>query len=60
MGAPEGGMKPPPRVQVQYGDPVAVDLQGWVRRYVALLMELEGVKVATTTPQPVHEASNDR
>ena len=50
----------PPRVQIRYGDSVAVDLQGWVRRYVHLLMELEGVKVATTTAPPVHEASNDR
>ena len=50
----------PPLVQVRSGDTVAVNLRDWVRQYVKLLMRAEGVKVATITPTPVQEASNDR
>ena len=52
-------MKPLP-VQIRQGDTLPVDFRGWVRQYVRLLVEVEGVKVATTTPPPVQEASNDR
>ena len=57
---PEGGSVKPPLVQVRSGDTAAMDLRDWVRQYVRLLMQAEGVKVATTTPRPVQEASNDR
>ena len=50
----------PPLVQVRSGDTAAMDLRDWVRQYVRLLMQAEGVKVATTTPPPVQEASNAR
>ena len=47
----------PPLVQVRSGDTAAMDLRDWVRQYVKLLMQAEGVKVATTGPAPVQEAS---
>ncbi len=49
-----------PLVQARFGDTLEVDLRGWVRQYVRLLVEAEGVKVASTTPPSVQEASNDR
>ncbi len=53
-----GGVKPL-LVQVRHGDTLPVDLRDWVRQYVRLIVEAEGVKVATATPPSVQEASND-
>ncbi len=47
----------PPLVQVRSGDTATMDLRDWVRQYVQLLMQAEGVKVATTSPASVQEAS---
>ena len=55
----EGGLTPPV-VLTKHGEILAVDLRTWVRQYVNLLIETEGVKVAKTSPPPVQEASNDR
>jgi len=47
-------------IQTRFGDTLEVDLRGWVRQYVRLLVEAEGVKVAKTTSPTVPEASSDR
>ena len=49
-----------PRVAVRDGDQLAIDLQLWVRQYVKLLMEAEGVNIGKATPRAVEEASSDR
>ena len=46
-----------PRVTVRDGENFA-NLRVWVRQYVKLLMEAEGVKIVRATP--VQEASSDR
>ncbi len=46
-----------PHVNVRDGDNL-VNLGMWVRQYVKLLMEAEGVNIVRATP--VQEASSDR
>ena len=48
-----------PRVNVRDGDNFA-NLRVWVRQYVKLLMEAEGVNIVRATPPAVQEASSDR
>ena len=47
-----------PHVNILDGDNLAIDLRVWVRQYVKLLMEAEGVNIVRATP--VQEASSDR